>query len=251
MNIPSILVDTTLSSRDANPTVWQVAPQNMSKQVFINNPLLVYKGHRNKGKEGEIIPIQAIGRAAKEGIVNLYTYIGVDIECMAGWQNSPISGCPAFHGEQFIHLQSPIGVTKFSDTGDFKKDFSHTCAYLMKCSIDSLLSNKRLSEFEKESARTIDIFKRLCDQDVLGADKKEDAFHIWAAEVHNINFFVTTDYRLVNAFSHAVKHGKIKINCKVMKPSEIAEHLKLDTSNIAIPDTDKFYTLDGKEHNNG
>ena len=60
--------------------------------------------------------------------------------------------------------------------------------------------------------------------DRIGGNKHADAYHLWTAEHNRVDFFLTTDQKLINS----VRGSRVDINVEVVAPSELLKELGLN-----------------------
>ena len=115
------------------------------------------------------------------------------------------------------HDREVCGVIKSGMTIDEVLEF--ILGTDMGRSIDRLRASlKKKSEEIPEYAKIVN---------ALGAKKNQDAWHIYTAERHDMDFFLTTDFKLVKQVSDLRGSTLSSLKVKVVSPAQLAEQIRL------------------------
>lgn len=93
----------------------------------------------------------------------------------------------------------------------------------------------QFTDFELYCAKNLSTFQEMCDNKVLGRKRAQDIYHLWSAECNNLDYFLTTDAKLINSYNTAVRHKKINLNCNLINPKDFIKELNISRKNIEIP----------------
>lgn len=254
-----ILADAgVLSVGVADPAYWsRVTPTNPPGFPAFTNRLIVYCGREikenNKTIADEWLYVQAIGRAAREKTLGIYSYSELQWENWLGFQSMRNNVTPyyAFNGVEILHIDSPIERSKFFQSANWLKgeevekfiDWLLTCDLNLLWRIESLLSS-----YEMENFKNLDIFRVLCSEEVFGRKRARDVFHLWAAECAGIDYFLTVDFKFLRIFEDKCAQNKVSTRCKVISPSALIKRLNISTDDIDMPTPGKCYTMNGVEY---
>lgn len=77
-----------------------------------------------------------------------------------------------------------------------------------------------LSDFERSNLRNLGRFREICD--ALPETHYPDAFHLWTAEVNDLDYFGVVDKRFLNAIT---KTSRISPRTKLMAPRDLIQDL--------------------------
>lgn len=219
---------------------------------FFKNKILIYKLKENIDTEKLIIR-QAIGRAARHGVFSVHLTHEIEIENMNGLQ-SLISNASPLYAFQHIPwgktLESPIERGKFFQTFNFMKGCiaQKFTEFLLDCNalylIDMMHKQRgKFTDFEIHCAENLDRFRYLCRDDVLHRKRARDVFHFWTAECHGMDFFITSDMKLYNSYTNAVRQGKLTSKTEMVTPKEFLTRLSIRYDDIRLPEAGRKYSL--------
>ena len=96
------------------------------------------------------------------------------------------------------------------------------------------LRHPRCTDFERENIKNLQVFQNLCK--AVHRKRARDAFHLWAAECSNLDYFLTSDTTFLNVYRTAVKDKKVNFKCRPVSPDELANELNISTDDIQIPE---------------
>ncbi|EGW51494.1 hypothetical protein HMPREF1022_01511 [Desulfovibrio sp. 6_1_46AFAA] len=255
MSIPKVLVDTCIvSTGHADPACWV---QIDTDSQFFSNKLIVYiiKERKNITLDTQI-DIQAIGRAARNNEIFLYEYPELVWETWLGYQSwrNNVSPLYAFRDVKWHNIPSPIDRSKFFQSSNWVegKEVELFMDFLLKTDhikLHSLMHKLNIfSEFEISCAKNLPIFQGMCSDKVLGRKRARDIYHLWAAECNNLDYFLTDDKKLINAYKNALKDKKINIHCNLVAPKELIEILNISTDGITVPNPGNMFLMNGLEY---
>jgi len=183
-----------------------------------------------------------------------------------------LSSSYAFRGISFATVPSPIERKKWFDVPegpggveiglfeDYRPDKSQKEARpkVIEKFMDFLLAadpkkmyqvslrHPRCTDFERENIKNLQVFQNLCK--AVHRKRARDAFHLWAAECSNLDYFLTSDTTFLNVYRTAVKDKKVNFKCRPVSPDELANELNISTDDIQIPEHGKMFLLSGREY---
>lgn len=255
MSIPKVLVDTCIvSTGHADPACWV---QIDTDSQFFSNKLIVYiiKERKNITLDTQI-DIQAIGRAARNNEIFLYEYPELVWETWLGYQSlrNNVSPLYAFRDVKWHNIPSPIDRSKFFQSSNWVegKEVELFMDFLLKVEPNKLYvlmkKSGQFTDFELNCAKNLSTFQDMCDDKVLGRKRARDVYHLWSAECNNLDYFLTTDSKLINSYNTAVTHKKINLRCNLVNPKDLIEELNISRANIEIPESGKMFLMSGLEY---
>jgi hypothetical protein len=181
---------------------------------------------RNDWTQNEIDCLPAIAKFAHEGIIKAFRTGELMAEDRVG--KFPSSYIDLFAGVKFEKALAPLERSKWGLSIEQYHDKEQVITYCLSFfltpsqeRIERFISEMRanprfsLSTFEEKCLRRAQVFKDMC----YGIDKKHypDALHLWTAEENNLDVFLTIEKR----FRNVMHRQKIKLNCRIMFPSEL------------------------------
>lgn len=212
----------------------------------------------------EIDAIWTLGRLLREGRLEGFVAREILVE---GWRRPNDEGrqqemmpeplFDSFSGCRLRMLDSPIERSRFrqtinlgnylqkgSDTGEIEVSqvaFLQWLCKLFEADVTTILAHQSeigLSDFEAESFRDLNRFRRLC-QVLRSWRNYPDAFHIWTALRHDLDAFVTLDSRLRRGLKGLIEPARKtpELRLKVLLPTEILEC-------FSVADLDRFPLTD-------
>lgn len=273
-HIPKVMVDAcVLSTGDADPLRGKLVEDN-GCAIRTANKLLVFERRKVQQTQEDFLPfILAIGEAARRHEIACCSYRELEKENVDGRHSlmCNLSGFYAFHGIPFAMVPSPIEREKWFDVSEgpggveiglfeyYRPDKSRdkTRPNVREKFMDFLLAadpkklyqtslrHPRCTDFERNNIKNLHVFQNLCD--AIHRKRARDAFHFWAAECNNIDYFLTTDGKFLRPYYTAIKDKKIKFRCKAVSPEELVRELNISTDGIQLPEHGKMFLMNGIE----
>ncbi|NMH61253.1 hypothetical protein [Alteromonas ponticola] len=187
---------------------------------FIRKPPLPDKDAK---KQRQIDWFPKIAHLCHEGVIELCTYNELKFESMFRSKGYHIGDI--FEGCEFRWVKSPIERSFFESQsllrhakGEQKVKFYKKVVEGMLDNIESHSKYNELPELVKISLSQLDRFKEISKG--LSDVQLQDAYHLWTAEVHNIPYFVSTDFKFLNAINKS-KGKTFEIRTKAVTPEEL------------------------------
>lgn len=106
----------------------------------------------------------------------------------------------------------------------------------------------QFTDFELYCAQNVSIFQEMCDNKVLGRKRARDIYHLWSAECNNLDYFLTTDAKLINSYNTAVRHKKINLNSNLINLKDFIKEINISRKNIVIPEPGKMFLMNGLDY---
>ncbi|MDO9632577.1 MAG: hypothetical protein Q7I92_11815 [Humidesulfovibrio sp.] len=254
---PTVLVDNcVLSTGYADPAQWKRIEAKVG-HIKLGNPLQVYQvKHMNSDQRRVMTAIQAISNYAEQEHILLYTYDELRWERWQGYHSmrNNLTPLAAFQHIQFSEVPSPIERTKFFQTANWLsgEEVEKFIGWLLKVDVEKMCKvmnkDQSFSDFERLCASKLGAFRTMCSESVFGRKRARDAYHYWAAECSNLEYFLTVDTKFINAYKNAIKDNKLSTECKIISPTEFVEELKIPNSPISIPTCGKMFSFNGHEY---
>jgi hypothetical protein len=222
-----VLVDQSiLSHRLVGQPVHDASPNLL-------NPLLLIEGvqPQNLRDAAVIKSLPTIAKLASDGTLTLYT----NAELLNETMKTP-GAYPFFHygdvfqSVDFEYLPSAIERGKFFQ-GQLKEHLEKEavvrfCEWLLGVDENQLLGNAgvvtRLKPHERESFAKLGRFRELCGG--ISRNHFPDIFHVWSAEIFELEVFLTADARLLRVLR---ARGRPRTLCKLRTPAELLQELDI------------------------
>jgi hypothetical protein len=255
---PSALIDTSVLR---HAVVSQAATTEETVQwgpseVKVN--VAVIKGRRLPGRENDwlveqIRALPTVGRLAREGKLKLYGYVGTTLEewpaapGMRGQLGDALRGVSIRRAEIAIdpsYLKSSI---KFDRTEIMnaipdlvRKLINFTDEHLI--ALQKFAIEKNFSDGFKQALRAVPRLRTLCWKSP--PKHLKDIYHIWTAEINEIDYFLTTDCSIIRYF---LQTSRAELRTKLVGPSELVRELgveALDPMPICEGETKSWFDQD-------
>lgn len=180
--------------------------------------------------------LPTIARLAKEGSLVIFTSVELDVEEMSA--RMPLRGEPGdiFRGVRIETLPSAIERTYFRKTADISayvrgESQAEFCDFLLKLEeqtfVQLVQQHLQLPNLDLDNLLNLARFRELCGG-LQSPDHRRDAFHLWTAEVHGLDYFLTGDRRFINVMT---KTKRIALPTSPIDPQHLIASLgirKLD-----------------------
>jgi hypothetical protein len=209
--------------------VWGDTIQAINILGFERKPM-PNSDHEWKRKQIECLP--TVGRIAREGKIVLYTYDELQHEAFKrpGSFPSNVLG-DLFAGVTFMHVDAAVERSFFfqMEMSEYiSKDQMITfCKWLhspkIEDMVDRLASLERYPAFLLNNLKGVQRFRDLCNG--LAEKQYPDAFHLWTAEVNEIEYFLTTDQKFIRAMTVT---KRMNLPCRPLSPSDLLDVLEID-----------------------
>lgn len=221
-------------------------------------------------RQAEIDSLFTIGRLIDEEKIIPHTYSELQVESFR--RTSDGNYCNPIDTSKIIHCCSPLERSKFRQTihldkyfakggkkdrkkndNDLFADYSQLpfMKFILDLDLKKVAAIKqyqkeiKLTDFEIESLDDLDRFKLLC-KSFQSVENYIDAFHIWTAERHKLDVFLTFDKKLTNNFDmiNSSKNREGKFSVKVLSPCQLLKMSGIPTDKVPLEDG-YFYSLHG------
>lgn len=204
-------------------------------------------GSERRQKEIECLP--TIARLAKEKKIILFTYeelLNEFYKARGTWSDIGIGDL--LHDIPIEALPSPIRRGLFFqsnfDTHVQSKGLRDFVFWLVSSYDDRWLDvpiiKESINSREIRNLKGLHVLKTMCQN----VEKKHygDIFHIWAGHTNNIDWFLTTDFKLKNAVASRSSDFP---TCYPITPSELLEKIGISERDPMPYEFGKRYTLQG------
>lgn len=249
-----ILVDTDVFSI-ADPARWVRVPPPPGS-IFSNRMLLIHGKERRNEKIQ--VSLQAIGKHCRDGHMSLFRTSELMYEDWQGFQSmgNNLTHYYAFNNCKVEDIKSPIERSFFYPISNLdgnqlqsfiefllNTESSHLMDILDKISI----RHPNVFEYNTVTETSFNWFKNLCSR--LNKNKYRDAFHFWAAEHNEIDFFLSEDKKFRNELSMSLKHGGLQHFCMAVGVVEFVSQLQIETQSVVLPESGAYYDMGGHKVN--
>jgi hypothetical protein len=216
---PTVLVDNSILSHGEFATPISVELPGFGNRLA----LLKAKAAQPKWLRSQIETLPTIARLAREEGLELYSYSELQFEHFRG-ASFPGNVIGNVFGRVFLkNIDAPIQRSLFEQTemkqfvgNEFQASF---CAWLMKVGPELLKKPKlleRLTESQISALKGLGRYREICRS--LSSVQYVDAMHLWTGELNNIEYFLTTDGKLVRALSN---NKRLTLTCKPIYPEDL------------------------------
>jgi hypothetical protein len=179
-----------------------------------------------KWKRTQIEALPSIARAAKmpRQRIQLYTYFELEMEHWRGHNFPAFPTGDIFDGVQIEAISAGLQRSSFlggllgdqTVTRDSQMEF---CEWLLNEGeriLNSPSMSARVGKAQLSALQGLKRYRELCKR--LSPVQYVDAFHLWTAELNDIDLFLTIDKKFVNAIRSS---KQLEIKCCPVFPEEI------------------------------
>lgn len=222
---------------------------------------------RDPDQQREKDALFTVGRLAREGRIELYTYAELNVEL---WRRSrgrdPLLN--AFLECRIQHCSAPIERSKFRTTinmnewmakgGKADRDKGVPPSEFSQIPFFQWLANLsdeesavlvrhakqiRLDEFEVSSLHDLPWFRALA-RAFVSPEHLPDCFHIWTARRNGIDTLLTLEKKLPRTVDQLQrrKHNPIDAGVAVLRPTKLLVQLEVTNPDAVLLDPDRFYS---------
>lgn len=206
-------------------------------------------GDKGSWLRAEFERLPTISKLIRTGEVSAYRYVELDFE---DWKRSG-SGFSSNLGNLFPNsdmseIEPAIERSYFfqSHLTDYLKTNSVVdfCNWLNTKGIEEnalkLIQSNNFPESMKENLKNISRYQDMCRM-LQKEEQYIDAFHLWTGEIHNVDYFLTTDKKFINAIQRS------KSKCKPVLPSQLLECIGVNGIEPFQFQEKIFYGIGGQE----
>lgn len=269
MTVYKILLDTGVCSQDMADPAGGIRLNVSPTRDPNTNRLFVYIGKENlqpvseERRQTAWLPVHALGQAAREGKVLLYTSSALRMESLDGYQGMRVNWSPfhAFDSVEIGHIEEPINLnpvlwdvdiasrvrakqTKTKD--ERKKEKLSFWRWLADIDVNTFRTRVERSggTFKPEEFHLLLEYQSWCRK--IAPTHHDDAYHYFTAEYSKCDFFVSFNTKFLNAMKTASRSLGHVPSCQLVTPIELAGLLKLDTAGVVLPEVGMGYFLGSK-----
>jgi hypothetical protein len=175
-------------------------------------------------KQAQSAAIPRIAQLARDSKVHLFTYTEIEHETLNGTLFPSSLATNSLAGVKIKHVPSAIERSKVQqipfDTYTLKRTRIAFCRWLIRLrNYENETAKKAgFSEFERKNFESLDRFREICS----GLNEKHypDAFHLWTAEVNDLNYFLTADKKFIKAMTET---SRIALTTRPIAPSDFLQ----------------------------
>ena len=241
------LSDTMQGTAKVQKIVWGDIAQDVKITGFERKPM---PSADQAWKRDQIECLLTVGRIAREGKVELYTYNELTNEAWKrpGSFPSNVLG-NLLAGVTFKHVDAAVERSFFfqMETSEYisKEQMVKFCKWLLESKVetlaDRLKGQERYPTFLLNNLRGVKRFREICKG--LAEKQYPDAFHLWTAEVNDIEYFLTTDKKFIRAMTET---KRINLPCRPLSPSDLLDMLEIKERDPFEYEENQFFNLFGK-----
>jgi hypothetical protein len=198
-------------------------PKNSIVRIATRHAPNIPKNESWKQDQSDAVP--HIAQLARDSKVLLLTYSEIEHETLEGTLFPPSLATDSLAGIKIERVRSAIERSKVQqmsfDVYNQKRTRIDFCRWLL-CSRDyqQIAKIPTFSEFERKNLESLDRFREICS----GLNEKHypDAFHLWTAEVNDLDFFLTADKKFINAITET----RIALTTRPVSPCDFLRVVK-------------------------
>lgn len=202
----------------------------------------------NQGwKQAQIEALPTVARLARQNIISLHSYFELLAEDWRGHSFPAKSIGNAFRDAVVKEVATPIDRSLFSqsDMAQFvgKESQISFCEWLIRNGADLLTNPKALEKIPEgqiSALRNLDRYREICRS--LSPAHYVDALHLWTGELNCIEYFLTTDTKLVRALS---SNKRLTLRCKAIYPEDLLIELDVNDREPLPFEYGRRYYLNG------
>jgi hypothetical protein len=203
---------------------------------------------RETWKLDQVKCLPTLGKLAKEGKLDLYTYSELDNENDRGKNCYAQPPGNVFRGVPFKHVPSPVERSYFQQmdmrTFSSNETVIDFCKWLINNKVEEIAERLKGSDYYPDqlvkNLKRVGRFRDLCRG--LGEKQFSDAFHLWSGEVNEIKYFLTVDRKFIRVMTETKKIG---LPCRPITPSDLLEKLKIEDREPFDYEEGKFFNFSG------
>ncbi|MDP2815272.1 MAG: hypothetical protein Q8O19_01165 [Rectinemataceae bacterium] len=249
-NCINSLSDTMQGISKAQEFVWGDTIQKVNIAGYERRPM-PNTDQIWKRKQIECLP--TVGRIAREGKIEFYTYSELRHEA---WKR-PGSFPSNIIGDLFADVPFKRVDAAVERSFFFQMDISEYisanqmikfCKWLLDSKVASLAdladrlgTQERYPAFLLNNLRGVRRFHDLCNG--LAEKQYPDAFHLWTAEVNGIKYFLTTDQKFIRVMTET---KRLNLPCRPLSPSDLLDVLKIDERDPSEYEANQFFNVFGE-----
>jgi hypothetical protein len=175
-------------------------------------------------KQAQSDAIPHIAQLVSDSKVQLFTYTEIEHETLNGTLFPSSLATNSLAGIKIEHVPSAIERSKVQqmtfDTFTLKRtriDFYRWLIGLRDYE-DEVAKKTGFSDFERKNFKSLDRFRDICS----GLNEKHypDAFHLWTAEVNDLDYFLTADKKFIKAITET---SRIALITRPIAPSDFLQ----------------------------
>ncbi len=239
--MPSILIDQNIVTYGDI-----LMPERINDVIgYVRKPLV--------GKDGdwlreEISCLPSISKLVNDNAITAYRYIELDLENWKRSGSADTSRLGQLFPNTIMHEVPPAIERSYFFQASLTEHLHNDqviefCKWLNKKNIEAdilnILTNKPVPKEVIKNVNSLPNFHELCR--VLQKEAQYvDAFHLWSAEMCNIDYFLTADRKFINAIKNA------NCSCQAILPSQLLEVLNINIREPFKYQHNVFYNICGQ-----
>jgi len=201
-------------------------------------------------KRNQIECLPTIDRIAREGKIELFSYSELFHEAWkrpGSFPSNPLGFL--FSDDTFKHVDAAVERSFFFQPGaseyNSENQMINFCKWLLDPKAedlaDRLSAQDRYPAFLLNNLRGVQRFRDLCRG--LAEKQYPDAFHLWTAEVNEIDYFLTADGKFIRAMTET---KRLNLPCMPLSPSNLLDVLKIDERDPFEYEPNQFFDVFGE-----
>lgn len=246
--VTTALVDNSVFSH-AKIEAVTADPEAPPHRFNRTNQLAVFKirdeyGDDHRWLNREVNAIPTLRRMAVEGHVKLYFYNELFLESAKAYDRASL-----LDGVGFGEILSPIERSRFFQKDRFEdytnknslREFVRFLVTLSENDVNKLLRKRDITDADRVALREVDILKDICRG--MSFEHYDDAFHFWAAEHADLDFYITFD----NRFRNSLSKQKIKTKASTVSVIEFLSEIGVKFFDQMPVDFGATYDFSGRK----
>lgn len=158
----------------------------------------------------QVLCLPTVASLAREGRLALFSCTEIGFEEASATMPFRNQYGDIFAGVKIDELESAVERSYFYQTIDFSKhiDGDYVAEFIRsflltldeKKSVPLIREHMKVPEFCLRNLENVGRFRELC-KGLTTSDHLRDAFHLWTAEVHGLDYFLTADQGFINVMT--------------------------------------------------
>ncbi len=246
--IPSALLDNSTKS------LGIVAHQISISEPGLSTKVVLIKGRAEpRATEGkkrlQIESLPTIAQLTNDGQLSLFRNEELTLEAWRRKGSYPYQqGISVFENVRIGSIHSAVrrGITHPGIMDEYINGLQAFVEWLLDGGTSAILNNdailRRLLPAEV-NALAANKLAEICR--TLPKRQYADAFHLWSAEVAELDYFLTADFKFMNGVR---RDKKLELNCRIIAPSELLDNLGIESREPLPYEYGKLYPLFGRPY---
>jgi predicted nucleic acid-binding protein len=177
----------------------------------------------------QVLCLPTVASLARQGRLAMFSCTEIGFEEASATMPFRSQYGDIFAGVTIDELESAVERSYFYQTIDFSKHISGDYVaefirdFLLKLdeskSVPLIREHAKVPEFFLRNLENVERFRELC-KGLTTSDHLRDAFHLWTAEVHGLDYFLTADQGFINVMTQT---KRVNLPTRPICPTQLLE----------------------------